>query len=504
MHQTHSLETELKLILGPDARQALQAHPLFHGADIQRFRQVTTYYDTPELLLSGAGLSLRVREQNGANRQTMKRSHAAAGAVTRRDEWEWPIETPSVDLDRLRETGLELPPLDGLRPVCTTDIMRQVTLLHPADQSLVEAAFGEGEVRANGASELIHELELEVKQGPAAMPYRLALQLSQRASLALDAESKIERGLRLFRGEPPAHCKAGRIHVDGDMSVGRAAHLMIGACLGHMLANLAAARAGQPEGVHQIRVAVRRLRAVLRLLRPVLEPHALAQFESALRREGQIFGEARDWDVAWLGTLPGAAGDAAVAPWLPLLLDAAEMRRSAAHAAVTADLAGRHFTDLVLALSAWAEDESADPMLPRWKQARSPISDCAPAFLEGLAKTVARRGRNVRHGDPGHLHGVRKSLKKLRYSVEFLRDLYRPRRVKAWLKPCKKLLEELGALNDAVALVRLVDGLATDTSPGLAPAVAAVALRVQQRREAAQARILPLWDAFRAVEPPWR
>jgi CHAD domain-containing protein len=260
---------------------------------------------------------------------------------------------------------------------------------------------------------------------------------------------------------------------------------------------------GSAEGVHQLRIAVRRLRAALRLFRPLLEPHALAQLETALRRQGQIFGDARDWDVIRLEAFARAADDPVLAPWLPLLVEAVETKRAAAHAAVSAALGERHFTDLVLALSAWVENDSVDPMFLDRSGADEPISTCAPALLDGLARTVAKRGQDVRHSDAGRLHGVRKSLKKLRYGVEFLQDLLRPHRVKTWLKPCRHLLDEFGALNDAAALVRLVDALATGTSPGLAPAVAAVALGARRRQEQARTRVLRLWIEFRAADPPW-
>ena len=79
--------------------------------------------------------------------------------------------------------------------------------------------------------------------------------------------------------------------------------------LRHLIANVGPAKRGDAEGVHQIRVAVRRLRAALALFEPHLHPATLSGLNDELRRFGSIFGQARDWDVFVLETLPAAAED---------------------------------------------------------------------------------------------------------------------------------------------------------------------------------------------------
>ena len=83
----------------------------------------------------------------------------------------------------------------------------------------------------------------------------------------------------------------------------------IDAALVHLLANVGPAERADVEGVHQVRVAVRRLRAALALFKPHLPPVTLGRFNDELRRLGGIFGRARDWDVFVCETLSIAEKD---------------------------------------------------------------------------------------------------------------------------------------------------------------------------------------------------
>jgi triphosphatase len=121
----------------------------------------------------------------------------------------------------------------------------------------------------------------------------------------------------------------------------------------HLMANQPAAIAGDPEGVHQMRVGIRRLRAAMMLFRPRLEPHAVASFTEALQSLGRTFGIARDWDV-FCDEMLTSAEEYGVAPsWLNLLRQAAVVERSAAHACVGDELQAPTLTATVLGLAEW-------------------------------------------------------------------------------------------------------------------------------------------------------
>ena len=109
------------------------------------------------------------------------------------------------------------------------------------------------------------------KGSPGAL-YRLALALHAEAPFAIETESKAERGLRLRDGDAPKPRKAEPRPLVPGLSGAEAFRRILGEALGHMLANVAAAKAGDAEGVHQLRVGVRRLRSALRLFAPDLAP----------------------------------------------------------------------------------------------------------------------------------------------------------------------------------------------------------------------------------------
>jgi len=84
---------------------------------------------------------------------------------------------------------------------------------------------------------------------------------------------------------------------------------ILGATLGHLVANIGATLRGDPEALHQMRIAIRESRAVLQLFERHLDVVAEERFNAVLRRLGEIFGTARDWDVFCLETLSAAKAD---------------------------------------------------------------------------------------------------------------------------------------------------------------------------------------------------
>ena len=91
----------------------------------------------------------------------------------------------------------------------------------------------------------------------------------------------------------------------------------------------------------------------------------------------------------------------------------------------------------------------------------------APDLLDRMARKVARRGK--RADTPEGLHGLRKSLKKLRYSTEFVAGLYGKKAVKRYRKRCEALQELLGTINDARVTPRLADEMLGPAAPSSHP-----------------------------------
>ncbi len=282
--------------------------------------------------------------------------------------------------------------------------------------------------------------------------------------------------------------------LSADDTLGDGLRLMLGEGLDHLAAHLPAARRGEMEAIHQSRVALRRLRSTLRLLRRHLEPVAADGFDDALRGLGRTLGAARDWDVFMHETIPTIRALDPEAQALDALLVPAGQLRDAAHGALRTVLHAP-LTDAVLAdLRGWAglpvaffTKEDAERTLARE----------APALLDRLARRVRRRGHGLAKQDDEERHDLRKALKALRYGIGMLDTLYEDRTVKPYRKALGTLQEDMGQLNDAIAAVELVHRLPDG------PARQLVEHWSDGCRRAALEALPGSWHRFKAIRSFW-
>ena len=301
--QRRSTELEIKFHLSSGSDEALEAHPMLRS-DRQPEHEVTTYFDTPAGDLLRQAFSLRVRAIGTQRVQTLKLRGDQAGPFAR-GEWEWPVNSDRPDLDLLADTpAAPLLQAKELEPVFTTDVRRSVRTVQQ-DGATIEVAVDRGRVIAGGRAEEIRELELELKAGDPEPMYRLAATLHTSLAMSLGAESKADRGWRLRTGRPRSAMKQASIDLPEDVTAAAAFRMIVDGVLAHFMANQPAAASGDIEGVHQMRVAVRRLRAALMLFRPHLEPHA----EGSVHRGAALAGP-RVWRGSRLGRVlhGGVAG----------------------------------------------------------------------------------------------------------------------------------------------------------------------------------------------------
>lgn len=503
----HQTETELKLIISPAGERRLEELPAFRpprASEPKIQRIVTTYFDTPNRDLQRRGLSLRVRRAGGKRIQAVKAS-SNGGAVKARCEWEWPIAKEEPDLGLAAQTPVAdaLPADRVLEPVVVTDVVRTTRTLQ-LEGNTIEAALDSGSILAGEAKEPIHELELELREGAPGALYRLALTIHAATPLAVEVESKAARGFRLIEGKAPHATNFPAVKLDRDVSAGDGLRQIVANGIGHLLANRASASAGDAEGIHQARVAIRRVRSALRLFAPRLEPHAAALFQNELQRAGRVVGEARDWDVFCGEMLPQSFGQSGEAELAALIRSAAEARRKAADHICARELRAASFTALVLGLGAWTETGREHRRLLGDKRLERRLSRVAPGLLDRLARKVEKRGRALQpNASPVALHPLRKALKKLRYSIEFLASLYPPKAVKRFLRRLKDLQKGLGAINDAAVATRLAEQLAGGGHVELGLPVGVVAISREEARRAAMRKLERQWRAFRRQERFW-
>src|SRR5215831_9875939 len=301
-------EFEIRFAAQPDDLTRLARGTALNGVSAGRpkmRRMITTYYDTPKLGFAKAGLSLRVRKTGGVYVQTVK-TQSAGTLADARGEYESPLPSEKPDLrfvpdPDLRERLSEIANTSKLLPVIETEIRRTTQALKTETGDEIELAVDRGEIRTldNGRAVLpVNELELELKQGKPLALYDVARKLSRKTKLTLAIESKAERGLRALQGEDVSAHKAGRIELMPDCTSEQPFAATLMHCLRHMARNAPAViDARDPEGVHQIRVGLRRLRAALSSFGPEFQSRQLEELRARAKTLADVLGHTRELDV---------------------------------------------------------------------------------------------------------------------------------------------------------------------------------------------------------------
>ncbi len=267
-------EIELKLLVDADRMADFNAAPIIAtNARNKGTRKhlKSVYYDTPEQTLRRNGLSLRVRQNGARFVQTVKAE--LGDDPLRRGEWEANI--PSIAPDVELAIPFIPPKLRSdlrrhqLEAIFTADIHRHTRIVE-LPSGTIEVAFDQGVLKSGDQSMPVSEIELELKAGSASAIYDLALRLADYGSVRPSIRSKSARGFELAANASPALRKPRKLRLDPSISLDEAFAKILRSCLHHLLGSLAAAEDGRdPEGVHQLRVSLRRLRAALDLMRSV-------------------------------------------------------------------------------------------------------------------------------------------------------------------------------------------------------------------------------------------
>jgi inorganic triphosphatase YgiF len=416
---------------------------------------VSAYYDTPDCELMKAGFGLRVREVEGRRIQTLKSEQTGLSV---RGEWETELQGDGLDLDALQQTpaGDLIKRLNGaLRPVFATRIERTA---YPVRQgrSRIEAALDRGQVEAGDRTLDLCELELELKGGPQQGVYALAKRLAEAAPLRLSFVSKAERGYRLLAGQTAAEAiKQAKVRLQPGMTTRQAFQAIAASALRQWGGNAAVLTAvRRPEALHQMRVALRRLRTAMKLFEPVVADDAFARLTGELQWLAGELDLGRDTDVLIEETFRPAARSLHTQAGMSGLGERLLKARTKAYDRVVEVLAHPRHLNLAIDTAAWIDcgrwSEPADPR-------HGPLSDrpaelTARESLDRLRRQIKKRGENLRRLDPERRHKLRIRAKRLRYGLEFFSGLYESdkdqERLQAMLKALKGLQDGLGVLND--------------------------------------------------------
>lgn len=208
-----------------------------------------------------------------------------------------------------------------------------------------------------------------------------------------------------------------------------------------------------PTGVHQSRVAIRRMRAQLRIFRAVLPAgEAASHVAQGLRELAAGLGPARDWDVFLAGIGQLLADAAPEEPRLRRLLARAARARLAAYAALPPLLGGAGFRALAWQGIALAEALEAMPE-------GAALRPFAQDALARRHRRLRRAGRAIETLPAEALHELRLDGKKLRYAADLLAPLWPGQEARRYLRRLARLQDALGLANDAAVARGLVQGL---------------------------------------------
>lgn len=500
-------ELELKLKLNPKAVSRLRRSPLLRDHKIARAgasHLISTYYDTPSLALKKKKAALRIRKMGRALEQTLKSPKGVQGSLQSRAEWNAFITTHEPDIALIGDVEIrswleKRQETEGLSAVFKTDIKR-TTWQIVFQQSRFEVALDLGEIRSGERRAPICEVELELVSGRAADLLSFALRLIDAYPLVVDRDSKAARGYALFLNTKPEPVRASEPDLSNFPSVPQAFAAFVRSGVEQLMSNVPAVNLGEdPEGIHQARVGVRRLRSALSLFKPVLDPEKLDWTKAELRWLQAELGCARDLDVFILETLTPLSARLPKDAALSVVSDAANEAKLKAYTNAIGALQSARYSTLLVRLEEWLlEIESTVTEGPD-------LLAFAKASLEKRLKRVLKGGGKAPSNLPeDDLHPLRIDLKKLRYAASFFRTVFSEKQAKPYIRQLGSLQDCLGGLNDALVQRSVLETLDIKQKPA--------ELRMQgmldgwhaARTEQGLSVLDAEWTNFRARTPFWK
>lgn len=461
-------EVELKLRIHPADIPRLKRHPAIRPllAEKPRTRRlVSIYYDTPQLTLLDQQITLRVRRMSGGWFQAIKGGGSSLAGLHQRSEWEDIIASGHPDYTKI--TNISDPALvalfsqpelrTALKPVFTTDMQRTEWQLVYPDGSHIELALDVGNlVIDDKPREPICEIELEIKSGHPVRLFELALELQNSIPLELENISKAQRGYAYYRKPPLRIQKAIATRLSASTSAVDAFKQIAWECLAQLQGNQDMVLHGaDTEGVHQMRVALRRLRSLFAVFGTVINRTTSTGLIDDIKWISEVLGKARDLDVFINETLPPVIEPLHQHPGLLLLREKAQHAQGNAYAEARAAIRSQRYHHLQLALGAWLE--GGQWVLP--EMADLSVKTLAHQMLTKRHKQLKKHGQRLVHMHPEERHLTRISAKKLRYAAEFFTSLSPANGSKGFIRALAEVQGVLGVLNDIATTEGLIRSL---------------------------------------------
>ncbi|HLF58123.1 MAG TPA: CHAD domain-containing protein [Alphaproteobacteria bacterium] len=267
--------------------------------------------------------------------------------------------------------------------------------------------------------------------------------------------------------------------------------------------NGACALAGNdPEAVHQLRIALRRLRAILSLYKKLLAPRERDQLRDLVRAVNAPLGRARDIDVFADEVLGPALSAMPEDRDLAALAAAAEAERAGRREEARDAIRSDRFTRLIgaaeLLAAAPPRDGDAAAVLAK------PASSFARKTLRRRHKKLCQAGHHLRHMLAAERHQLRIAVKKQRYAAELFAPLFAGSRPGKYAKALSRVQSALGANNDAAVAPAQLECLRPRAEGGAFARGSALVLGFHAgQAEARERRLRLAWKKFKSAKTFW-
>ena len=447
-------EFEIKLDLdGPEQADAL-AHMLDLGSS-ETHRLSAVYFDTPDLRLAEQGCSLRIRRNGRRRIQTIKFAGGASVGAFARWEWEQDVRSNAPVLEADSPVRAILGDhVARLEPRFQVETVRRCWMIEH-EGAVIELAADRATARAGDAAAPFTEVELELKRGDQAALFSFARRIGKLVPVRLGMLSKVERARRLAKPDDGSD-KERLVRLLPDMTAQDAFRAIGHVCLRHYRLNEQRLIADDDAAaLHQARVALRRFRSALSVFRPIVKGDTARRVNADLRWLARQLGRARNIDVTM-----ERVGDPDA---LRVLKKARRVAYDDARQAMNSALA----RELMLDIAQWFS--VGDWTRHRQKSRRAPARIFGASAIDFLHRRLLKQCAVVAGpGDAGdqERHELRKTAKKLRYTVEFFALLFdegkqRKARLR-YLAALEELQDHLGSLNDVATMAALLNSLGLD------------------------------------------
>lgn len=514
-------EIELKLEVPPANLPRLAKIPRLRALKkpAKSATELSVYFDTDNRKLQKKGLMLRVRRVGDRYLQTIK--SAGHSNPFERDEWESEIDGAMPDLRLAHGTALE-PLLSRkfcrqLKPIFETRVRRKTYPLTDGSSDIA-LTLDKGEIDTGDRSKPLCEIELELKRGDEAELFEVARELTHALAAQLALKSKSERGYELLEGAEGAPAKAAPLDLAPGTST-RDAFKAIGlACLKQVLDNEPALLAGDPEGVHQMRVGLRRLRAAMSLFADILQDPQTAPLKDELKWLTGELGPARELEVLVTRVVAPVKRRHSRLQGVSSLSRDLTQQRAAALARAQDAARSERFRALTLEIARWLE-------AGQWRRPQDdlvrdrgdvPIEISAADQLTRRFKKIRKKGKMLTRLDARRRHKLRIQAKKVRYASEFFAGLFpgkkASKRREKFLSALEDVQDCLGDLNDIAVHEDRITAIAAERrrsrrrrgNPKRAFAAGLLTGREDARLDAVMENATHAHAALAKIKPFWR